>query len=94
MKLLRSITNRGFNVGRAGWFTVLQPNPWFPASRQLGVSRHRRFPSAEPNSVTEIRTPQILMPATKDHQVLRPALIVLAAAMVTSGMLWWICIPR
>ena len=36
MKILRSVTRRGFNVGSAGWFTVLRPNTWFPASRLPG----------------------------------------------------------
>jgi len=98
MKLLRSITQRGFSVGRAGWFTVLKPNPWFPASRQPGAFRYRRRSTAEAIGVADRRTPtnppQILIPASDDRQVIRPALIVLAAAMVTTGLLWWICIPR
>ena len=98
MKLLRSITQRGFSVGRAGWFTVLNPNPWFPASRQQGAPRYRGRSSAETTGVADRSTPtnppQILIPATNDRQVIRPALIVLTAAMVTIGLLWWICIPR
>jgi hypothetical protein len=97
MKLLRSITNRGFNVGRAGWFTVLQPNPWFPASRQPATFRYHVGPSAETTEGAERRLPmnppQILAAATDDRSVIRPALIVLAATMVTTGLLWWICVP-
>jgi hypothetical protein len=33
MRILRSLTRRGFNVGTAGYFTVLRPNTWFAASR-------------------------------------------------------------
>jgi hypothetical protein len=98
MKLLRSITQRGFSVGRAGWFTVLNPNPWFPASRQPGAFGYRRHLSTETTVVADRRPPanppQILIPATNDRQVIRPTLIVLAAAMVTTGLLWWICVPR
>jgi hypothetical protein len=98
MKLLRSITNRGFDVGRAGWFTVLKPNPWFPASRQPGAFRYRRLPSAETTGIAVRRTPanppQILIPASDDRHVVRLAFIVLAATMITTSLLWWICIPR
>src|SRR5277367_4040028 len=51
MKLLRSITRRGFNVGTAGWFTVLKPNTWFPASRLPGRFRYRSSQSAETTAV-------------------------------------------
>jgi hypothetical protein len=33
MKILRSVNRRGFRIGSAGYFTVLWPNTWFPASR-------------------------------------------------------------
>ena len=53
MKILRSVTRRGFNVGSAGWFTVLRPNTWFPASRLpggfpslAGQSKGTAFPQA------------------------------------------------
>jgi hypothetical protein len=36
MKILRSVTRRGFEVGTAGWFTVTGPRRWFPASRLPG----------------------------------------------------------
>jgi len=32
MKLLRSVTRRGFEVGTAGWFTITSPRRWFSAS--------------------------------------------------------------
>jgi hypothetical protein len=98
MKLLRSITRRGFNVGRAGWFTVLEPNPWFPASRRSEVFRHHRTSPGETivlaDRSTPVDPPQILAPASHDRRVLRPALIVLAATTVTTALLWWICVPR
>jgi len=33
MKLLRSVTRRGFTVGQAGMFTITSPNRWFSAKR-------------------------------------------------------------
>ncbi len=36
MKILRSVTRRGFSVGTAGFFNVLRQNTWFPASRLPG----------------------------------------------------------
>lgn len=36
MKILRSVTRRGFEVGTAGWFTITGPRRWFPASRLPG----------------------------------------------------------
>jgi len=35
-------------------------------------------------------SPQIAMPNTYDHSLMRPALIVLAAAAITLALLWWI----
>ncbi|HEY1985690.1 MAG TPA: hypothetical protein VGG85_09790 [Terracidiphilus sp.] len=99
MKLLRSITRRGFNVGTAGWFTVLKPNTWFPASRLPGHFRYRNSQSAETTAVNRAdsreptKSPQIMIPTSKDRRLMRPALIVLTAMMVTSGLLWWIMHP-
>jgi hypothetical protein len=98
MRLLRSITQRGFSVGRAGWFTVLEPNPWFPASRQPRGSRSRKRLSAESMGVAAIATPanppQFLPPIDDDRHVTRRSLIALAATTITTGLLWWICNPR
>ncbi len=33
MKILRSLNRRGSTIESAGYFTVLEPNTWFPASR-------------------------------------------------------------
>lgn len=93
MKILRSVNRRGFNVGSAGWFTVLTPNTWFPASR-LPVSFH--YPSgrskglAEPESRETTIPSQILKVATKDRRLLQQTLIVMAAMVITAVFLWWI----
>ncbi len=99
MKLLRSITRRGFSVGTAGWFTVLKPNTWFPASRLPGRFRYRSSPSAEATAGEDAdsremtNSPQIMVLDTKHRRLMRPALIVLTAMIVTSGLLWWIMHP-
>lgn len=93
MKLLRSITRRGFNVGTAGWFTVLKSNPWFPASRLPGSFRYRSRHFAEATAVDHAISPRIIMPSTKDRRLVRSALVVLAAVAITSALLWWIMHP-
>jgi hypothetical protein len=98
MKLLRSITQRGFSVGSAGWFTVLKPNTWFPASRLPGSFEYRsgRYADAtvvNPTGHERTITPRIAIPVTKDRRLLRPALVVLSAFTITSAMLWWIMHP-
>lgn len=100
MKLLRSITRRGFDVGTAGWFTVLKPNTWFPASRLPGNLRYGGSQSAETaaadHAVSHQSTipPRITIPSTQDRRLMRFALIVLAAIAITSALLWWIMHPR
>ena len=96
MKLLRSITRRGFNVGTAGWFTVLKPNTWFPASRLPDNLRHRGFSSTEETYAGDhgpMIPPRITIPSTKDRSPVHLAIVVLAAISMTSAMLWWIMHP-
>lgn len=93
MKLLRSITRRGFEIGTAGWFTVLKPNTWFPASRLPGRFRYRSSTSAGTLAMDRAISLRITLPITKDHRLVRSALVVLAAAAITSALLWWIMHP-
>ena len=99
MKLLRSITRRGFNVGTAGWFTVLKPNTWFPASRLPDSFRHRSTQSAEMTAIDyggvnkTLISPRISIPSTKGRSPLHLAIVVFAAIAITSAMLWWIMHP-
>lgn len=99
MKIRRSITHREFSVRSAGWFTVLKPDAWFPAMRLPGKFHDHSGQSVETNAVDHAGSrentiwPQIMIPTTKDRRLMRPALIVLAAMMVTSGLLWWIMHP-
>jgi len=101
MKILRSVPRRGFSVGTAGWFTVVSPNRWFAASRlpmgsrnlvslseeisapeQMTLYHPASQEAAEPLQTVKLRTP--------DHSVMRSVLIVLAAAAITSALLWWL----
>jgi hypothetical protein len=93
MKLLRSITRRGFEVGTAGWFTVLKPNTWFPASRLPGRFRIHSSSSAEANAGNHPISLRILLPAAEDRRLMRSALVALAAVASTSALLWWIMHP-
>ena len=96
MKILRSVNRRGFSLGPAGYFTVLKPNTWFPASRlHDGLHRHS-------NRLMSLADPRILNPAapslavklnTNDPGLTHLAVTVLGAAAITSALLWWIMHP-
>jgi len=93
MKLLRSITRRGFDIGTAGWFTVLKPNPWFPASRLPRRFRYHGSPSAETTRANQAISVRILLPSRNDRRLARSVLVILAAVAITSALLWWIMHP-
>ncbi|HXS77464.1 MAG TPA: hypothetical protein VN753_14890 [Terracidiphilus sp.] len=107
MKILRSVSQRGFSVGTAGWFTILRPNTWFPASRLPGTFRNsgpeirgaaestagQSALAAPANKVWEIRGP-VMERRPEDRDRVRSASIILGAMAITSALLWWICIPR
>jgi hypothetical protein len=100
MKILRSVTRRGFSVDSAGWFTVLRPARWFAASRLPDGFRYLHGQS-EGNAAPEQKAPDhadnqetviplhIMESSTQDHYLMRSALIILAAAVLTSVLLWW-----
>lgn len=104
MKVLRSVTRRGFSVGTAGWFTVLRPNTWFAATRlprsfphssdhfqtaahALTAEQLARMPLGSQQATLP---PRIAVLNGHDRRPLRLALLALAAAVFTLGMLWWI----
>jgi hypothetical protein len=99
MKILRSVNRRGFNVGSAGWFSILKPNTWFPASRLPGTFRYHGGQSAQSPALDHADTqqstipPRIMIPTTKDHGLIHPALVVVSAMAITSALLWWIMHP-
>lgn len=104
MRILRSVTYRGFTVGTAGWFTITSPNRWFAASRMPRRSRYlseefqaieRREAPRHPESDQESPTaPRIMTLPARDRSPLRQVLIVLAAITITLVLLCWIARPR
>ena len=101
MNILRSVTRRGFNVGTAGWFTVLRPNAWFPASRIPSFNPAGRFRVAVVPEQAALRSaqgittpPQIVGLIPSDRNSARIVLATAAAIVITSAMLYWICVPR
>ena len=93
MKILRSVTRRGFNVGTAGWFTVLRPNSWFPASR---FPQTRRIVTGHSIGAESAATtaPRIRVLSGPDRNPFRMGLIALAAIAITSTLLVWIIQAR
>lgn len=89
MKILRSVTRRGFSVGTAGWFTVLRPNTWFPASR---LPRRERHDSGVPSG-THAAAALNFLPLNMQRRPLPLILTALAATAITAGLLWWIMHP-
>ncbi|UWZ83517.1 hypothetical protein [Occallatibacter riparius] len=92
MKLLRSITRRGFQVGTAGFFTVLKPNTWFPSTRLPVPFRYRAGQS--PTVIVETTAPNIISLPPEQRSPLRVAIIVLASAAIVFAMLMWIMHPN
>jgi hypothetical protein len=91
MKILRSITRRGYSFATAGYFTVLKPNTWFPASRLPGPFRYRAGQSAP--TTAETTAPNIITLAAEPRHPLRLGLIILASAAIVYAMLTWLTNP-
>ncbi|MDE3186847.1 MAG: hypothetical protein KGM96_04895 [Acidobacteriota bacterium] len=104
MRILRSVSRRGFSIGTAGWFTILRQNTWFPATRLP-----RSFPHPSDHFQTPAHaltaehlaqipaasrqaalSPRIVTLNGYEHRPARLALITLFAVAITLGMLWWI----
>lgn len=107
MKLLRSVTRRGFTVGTAGWFTITSPNRWFAASRLPRASRYlsEEFQTIESPKVSghvfskpansEAATPPRIMALSADERHPAWQLLILSIAFaITLAMLWWIARAR
>jgi hypothetical protein len=81
MKILRSVNRRGSTIGSAGYFSVLNSNTWFPASRlresfgdSLGQSEgaalpHRPKPILAQEAPTDADNQETAMPL----QILTPS---------------------
>jgi hypothetical protein len=105
MRILRSLSRRGFNVGTAGYFNVLRQNTWFAASRLsdgfeslAGRSDWSRpkgpaRPETAENPVESAALPPALALLPHQFQPMRAAIIVCAAIALTMALLWWIMHP-
>lgn len=104
MKILRSVTRRGFTVGTAGWFSVTSPNRWFAASRFPRASRYiseefQAIESPKPpaHSITPIGAvipPRIITLGADQRHPVRRLLILSVAFAISLIMLWWIARAR
>ena len=94
MKILRSVTRRGFNVGTAGFFSgVLKGNNWFPASRLPGIPYHigdQYIGTAEADRQIPKTSLQIIAPSALDRHWVRRALVVLGAIALAGVLVWWL----
>lgn len=102
MKILRSVNRRGFDVGTAGYFSVLRPNTWFAASRfpdrfpnlRERVEAFARQPGQEqttsglPANQSTIHLD--MNPPPEPLHLMRSAFILLVASGITLFLLWWI----
>jgi hypothetical protein len=106
MKILRSVNRRGFNVGTAGWFTVLRPNTWFPASRlrktfpAYGMHAEGRAeqaagarPVGEAGGRATVARWRAMERGAEDRNRLRSGSAIFGAMAITAAMLWWIMHP-
>ena len=104
MRILRSLNRRGFNVGSAGYFSVLRQNTWFAASRlsdgfeSLIGRSNRGLPTHStpaPRAALSARATSAPALALIPHQYrpARAAVIVCAAIAITFVLLWWIMHP-
>ena len=101
MKILRSVSRRGFSVGTAGWFTVLRPNTWFPASRlpktfpsfgAQSAGAEERAADGEDGQTRAVRWLAMERTLETRHRV-RAASAIFGAIAITTAMLWWIMHP-
>src|SRR4051812_33694280 len=106
MNILRSVTRRGFSVGTAGWFTVLRPNTWFPASRLaralpgldkrvVGAPERVAGPGAPESAGGQVKAVRWLAMerAVEPRNKMRAGTAIVGALAITSAMLWWIMHP-
>jgi hypothetical protein len=104
MKILRSVTRRGFTVGTAGWFNILGQPRWFAATRFPGPSRHHFGLSKAAQAPDQqalghagipatVIPPRISLLSTRDRGWMRPALVVLAAIASAWLLLWMLFHP-
>jgi hypothetical protein len=96
---------RGFSVGLAGLFSILKADGWFAASRLPGGFRYLGGEHKAPELISAQKVQddggwqestvrlQLIEASAHDHPMMRPALVVLGALVITSLLLWWIAFP-
>jgi len=96
MKILRSVTRRGFTVGTAGMFTITTPNRWFAASqfperfqRLGGHFKEATAKTPDPMNAQAATPPQIMILSTRDRHPMRFALAASLAVAIALFLLWW-----
>ncbi len=97
MKILRSVTRRGFDVITAGYYTLLKRNTWFAASRfpdRFPNLRKRAEAVAQQSEISSRAENQStihldLKPQPEPLHLVRFALIILVALGITVFLVWW-----
>jgi len=101
MGILRSVNRRGIGTESIGFYSLLRPSKWLPASRLSDEYDHRltRSEGAETQKQealanadgqgTEIFL-QTMKPATEHSRLTRTLLIALVATAIAFAVLWWI----
>jgi ferric-dicitrate binding protein FerR (iron transport regulator) len=101
MKILRSVLRRGSTTQSIGFYSILNANRWFPASRLPDSSE---YPSEIAKALASPPRPNALPPGVqeppflseiaeftaRDRRPVRSALILLAAIAIILLALWWI----
>lgn len=101
MKILRSILRRGSTTQSIGFYSILNANRWFPASR---LPDSAEYPSPLAKSLASPPRPDALPPGAqeppflseiaqftaRDRRPVRTALIVLAAIVIVLLALRWL----
>lgn len=85
MKIRRTLNRRDFRIATAGWFTLLRP------AKQSAPRKVNLHPLVDRSGV--VAPPSMMQLSTHDVRPKRTALIVSAALMITSLLLWWIMHP-
>ena len=99
----RSWNRREFTVAPNGFFTILKPTGWFSALPLPGGFRYLKGKSKRAVSPPAYENPagghaaamplQFTSLSTPHPHLMRLAAIVVAAAAITFGLLWWIARP-
>jgi hypothetical protein len=102
MKILRSVLRRGSTVQSIGFYSILNADRWFPASRlhdsteypgdvaKAAASAPRQNPLSPPDGQEAPFLSEIAEFSAHDRRPVRSALILLAAIAIILLVLWWL----